>query len=64
MSELDALLAYIGAVDRVSGVRPKEESALAEMAVTLAPMWALADSLGPWPELTPAGPLDSIDPAL
>lgn len=59
MSDLDAITAYVVALDRLSGTRAKQETALAEMAVTLAPMWALGESLGPWPEQTPAGPLDS-----
>lgn len=64
MPDLDALRNYVATVDRLSDARVQEPVALTELAVTLVPMWALGESLGPWPELTPAGPLDSLDPAL
>lgn len=61
MSDLEAIRAYVAAVDRVNGTPARSEAALTELAITLAPMWALGESLGPWPLDTPAGPLDSLD---
>lgn len=63
MTEPDALRAYIVTVDRLSGAPAKDDAACAAMVVTLAPMWALGEALGPWPEQTPAGPLDSLKSA-
>lgn len=61
MSDLEAVRAYIAAVDHLAGAPVKTEPTLTAMAITLAPMWALGDELEPRPLDTPAGPLDALD---
>ena len=64
MARIDAIRQYIETLDRLSGAPPKDATALAEMAITLEPLFALGESLGPWPLQTPAGPIDALDDAL
>lgn len=64
MPRLDQIRAYIEALDCLVGAPAKDPTALAEMAITLEPLLALGESLGPWPLQTPAGPLDALDDAL